>query len=513
MIIDPITYNKLSQHLKDIFIHNKGMDNPILDKDLATPPESPTNGDRYIVGDSATDSWSGHENEFSQYNAAASEWKFSTPSQDTLVYIQDEDAVYKYDATNKWQVHYRNWSAQYDPAVSIVPIMASNSQDGFVITSSSENGTNYGWKAFDTDKVTSKWEATSDTAWLQILFDEDTPIGGVLLTVGGARTVLAKVIGIYYDYEGEGDEEVELDTVYFSSSISGYAINAALENKSIPGAGIQYKGIRIEFERTGGNVEVPSIIIYPPNGQVMTHGFFGSNIQYADTWLQDIYLPTDEIAHKLLKKRANTFNTGFLEKTTIHRNDLLIMEDSEKGFIKKKVKASTVAPGYQVYAVYDIDAGAWAEDETAPPEYELVVGSNAKYEMYWFDKVPSEYIHKAIKMPSDIDPDGTVIIEVNGHSRAADGGEIKVRLDHIAKAEGEDIDGTPYTASDSVDKTTDAQLNEIDLITWSPTVATLGWAANDIVLLRLSMQAPAGTQVDGDYGAKHVRIKVPRKPN
>ena len=40
-----------------------GWQDPVIDADLSAPPGSPSEGDRYIVGPSATGDWSGHDGE------------------------------------------------------------------------------------------------------------------------------------------------------------------------------------------------------------------------------------------------------------------------------------------------------------------------------------------------------------------------------------------------------------------------------------------------------------------
>src|SRR5689334_20234350 len=49
----------------------------ILDSGLIAPPGSPGEGDRYIVGDSATGAWSGHDGEVAHFLDGA--WDFAVP--------------------------------------------------------------------------------------------------------------------------------------------------------------------------------------------------------------------------------------------------------------------------------------------------------------------------------------------------------------------------------------------------------------------------------------------------
>lgn len=67
----------------------------IKDKDLATPPGSPADGDTYIVAGSPTGAWVGHAKHIAYYQSSA--WAFHVPAEGWLVFIQDENAFYFYD--------------------------------------------------------------------------------------------------------------------------------------------------------------------------------------------------------------------------------------------------------------------------------------------------------------------------------------------------------------------------------------------------------------------------------
>jgi hypothetical protein len=66
----------------------------VLDKDLATPPGSPADGDRYIVASSPTGAWTGHTGHVAAYQDGA--WAFSIPKEGWWAWAADEDKVYVY---------------------------------------------------------------------------------------------------------------------------------------------------------------------------------------------------------------------------------------------------------------------------------------------------------------------------------------------------------------------------------------------------------------------------------
>ena len=71
----------------------------VIDKDLLTPPVSPTAGDRYIIGqptDTATGAWVGHEGEIADWNGTA--WIFEPqPDMGTYCFVEDESAAYVFN--------------------------------------------------------------------------------------------------------------------------------------------------------------------------------------------------------------------------------------------------------------------------------------------------------------------------------------------------------------------------------------------------------------------------------
>lgn len=82
----------------------------VIDKDLLTPPGSPTTGDRYLIGqptDTATGAWASHAGEITEWNGSA--WVFEAqPDEGTYVYVEDENQSYVFNnntfASGTWVV-------------------------------------------------------------------------------------------------------------------------------------------------------------------------------------------------------------------------------------------------------------------------------------------------------------------------------------------------------------------------------------------------------------------------
>jgi hypothetical protein len=61
----------------------------VLDRDLATPPATPADGDRYLIASSATGDWSGQDGKVAAWQDGA--WTFHAPKEGWFVWIADED--------------------------------------------------------------------------------------------------------------------------------------------------------------------------------------------------------------------------------------------------------------------------------------------------------------------------------------------------------------------------------------------------------------------------------------
>ena len=75
--------------------------NSIIDKDLLTPPVSPTTGDRYIVagaGGTALLAWATHEEKIAEWNGTS--WDFTVPNLGFAVLAEDENTQYTYNGAH-----------------------------------------------------------------------------------------------------------------------------------------------------------------------------------------------------------------------------------------------------------------------------------------------------------------------------------------------------------------------------------------------------------------------------
>ena len=70
----------------------------IKDRDLATPPLSPADGDTYIVAASATDAWAGKDGQLAVWSTLPTTpaWIFGVPRIGWVAYIEDEEKLCAY---------------------------------------------------------------------------------------------------------------------------------------------------------------------------------------------------------------------------------------------------------------------------------------------------------------------------------------------------------------------------------------------------------------------------------
>lgn len=71
---------------------------PVLDQNLATPPGSPSNGDRYIIAASATGAWLGQSGNVAEWDGTA--WDFTISVEGMTTYIEDENLIYHHDGSS-----------------------------------------------------------------------------------------------------------------------------------------------------------------------------------------------------------------------------------------------------------------------------------------------------------------------------------------------------------------------------------------------------------------------------
>ena len=75
---------------------------PVIDRHIATPPVSPSAGDRYIIPAGATGAWSTHVDDIAEWWDGV--WNYYSPDQGWIAESLDEGLWYKYDGVEWFKV-------------------------------------------------------------------------------------------------------------------------------------------------------------------------------------------------------------------------------------------------------------------------------------------------------------------------------------------------------------------------------------------------------------------------
>lgn len=79
--------------------HNIEPQASVKDKDLLTPPASPTAGDRYIIATgTSTGAWVGYNTQIAEWTGTA--WQFYAPSTGWTCYVDDEQKMYSWNGSS-----------------------------------------------------------------------------------------------------------------------------------------------------------------------------------------------------------------------------------------------------------------------------------------------------------------------------------------------------------------------------------------------------------------------------
>jgi hypothetical protein len=154
------------------------------------------------------------------------------------------------------------------------------------------------------------------------------------------------------------------------------------------------------------------------------------------------------------------------------------------------------------------DAGSLQALETAFAPLEKLSGTNQRVFVRAFDDTTEEFVNGKFQVPGDV-TSGTVTLRAFIMPKTgAASKNVQLRFKHLARENNEAYD-TAGTNKDSGDKAITATTGNITVITWTETVANLGWVANDLVLFSLSRIAPSADNLSGDMYLQGFTIEIP----
>lgn len=96
-LLIPNQSGKEITHNEALIILDNIVQKSVVDKDLSTPPENPENNVLYIVGQNATNEWENKENYLTYFDNG---WRFITPKNGFVFFIEDENKLYNFNGTS-----------------------------------------------------------------------------------------------------------------------------------------------------------------------------------------------------------------------------------------------------------------------------------------------------------------------------------------------------------------------------------------------------------------------------
>jgi hypothetical protein len=160
------TVNEIVRYLEQGAMHFS-----LIDRDLATPPGSPGQGDRYLVAASPTGAWTGHAGDIAFY--MGTEWAFIEVVEGMTAYLGDED-ILLYRSGSAWNIFppFQEWAPNfssdgevYIPAVQAMTIDQGNAKIG-TGTITFEKSTNAAPSTFSSTTLPATLQAG---AWLRVI--------------------------------------------------------------------------------------------------------------------------------------------------------------------------------------------------------------------------------------------------------------------------------------------------------------------------------------------------------
>jgi len=161
---------------------------------------------------------------------------------------------------------------------------------------------------------------------------------------------------------------------------------------------------------------------------------------------------------------------------------------------------------------YSFPAESLAALETNFAPVLRVAGTNVNMFVRAYDDTTEEYANGKLFVPGEVNTSGTVTFRAYvTAATAAASKNIGLTFGHLALNGGEDWDpSSPYTEEDTGAVAINATQDNITEVTWTETMSNLGWAANDVVLFRLSRDVGVADNLSGDMYLLSFAVELPR---
>ncbi|MFW9875236.1 MAG: hypothetical protein ACFFG0_19185 [Candidatus Thorarchaeota archaeon] len=218
----------------------------------------------------------------------------------------------------------------------------------------------------------------------------------------------------------------------------------------------------------------------------------------------------DALAPSTTKGDIIVYNGSDNIRVGVGTNDYILTADSAQASgVKWAENAGTDTNAIKEY---------WFAAESLQPletnfaPLEKLAGTNVNVFVRSFDDTTEEYVNGKLQVPGDVDTSGTVTFRAYVAAKtAAASKNIALTFGHLALNDSEDWDpASPYTEEDSGDVAIDATQDDVTEASWTETISNLGWAANDLVLFRLSRDPAATNDLTGDMYLFSFTVEIPR---
>ncbi len=167
------------EHYDEILAQFRGLDGlvqcAVIDRDLATPPASPADGDAYIVATGGTGAWSGHAGKIARYSSVLTAWEIYTPRSGWRAVVVDEAVTLTYLSSAWTQV-----------------------EASILVGINNQSGTTYTLAAIDRTRVTRLTNAAAVTVTVPLNATVAIPIGSVIAArqVGAGEVTFTPTGGV-----------------------------------------------------------------------------------------------------------------------------------------------------------------------------------------------------------------------------------------------------------------------------------------------------------------------------
>lgn len=205
---------------------------------------------------------------------------------------------------------------------------------------------------------------------------------------------------------------------------------------------------------------------------------------------------------------------GTTAETSIADADEVLIYDADAGANRRMTKANFVAGivGSSTKPTWKqtFEASLMTVPESSFAPLDKLNGTNADYWVRTFASGTQTYANFMFETPSDINETGTVtFIAWVGARTAAANKNVALVYGHLARANSEAWDAT-YTSLPSGDKAIDSTQGDLTRITWTGTVASLGWNGNEMIVSRISRTTATANELSGSMYLWAFAIEIPR---